>query len=153
MFPPAWAGSCCRSFGICLNRAWRTCCVRRAPRWRSNRRRGAGTRASATSTGRSVKNVVYGAALAFFPCPLWINGILLARRFSCLFSGSWSREAKPSPDPVFAQGGRLNARPAHCSRYFYPGTHHFGLCFASVSLFAMDGGGGRNDLWTVHYLL
>src|ERR1035441_1942922 len=40
MFPPAWAGSCCRSFAICPNRAWRTRCARRAPRWRSKGRDG-----------------------------------------------------------------------------------------------------------------
>src|ERR1017187_4798045 len=89
----------------------------------------------------------------FSRAPLWINAILLARRFLRLFSGSWSREAKPSPDSAFTQRGCFNARPTHYSRYFYPGTHHFGLRSSSVSLFAMDGGGGRNDLWTVHHLL
>src|ERR1035438_5739798 len=92
-------------------------------------------------------------ALRFSSVPLWINGILLARRFLCLFSGLWGREAKPSPDSAFTQGGCFNARSTHYSRYFYPGTHHFGLRFTSVSLFAMDGGGGRNDPWTVHHLL
>src|ERR1035438_1470467 len=38
MFPPAWAGSCCRSFGIYRSRAWRTRYARRAPRWRSRGR-------------------------------------------------------------------------------------------------------------------
>src|ERR1035437_6498709 len=53
------------------------------------------------------------SGLRFSRAPLWINGILLARRFSCLFSGSWTREAKPSPDSAFTQGGCFNARSTH----------------------------------------
>src|ERR1035437_4268818 len=85
--------------------------------------------------------------------PLWINGIILARRLSRLFSGSWCRLARFSPDLVLTLRGCLRARPNYYSRYFYSGSHRFGLYFTSVSPLPLGGGGRRSDLRAVRHLL